>query len=138
MLELGADTASVSNADYVGPLRQSRGLQRRRGGEASRPHRPPRRYQLVTESDHNGPVWAPSPGWVADTEEATLGPASPVASELPMSCPESSDSATAAVASRCESQRYLAQFSQRYLAGQAVPGLRCKGQPSSPAALSQP
>jgi hypothetical protein len=91
MLELGADTASVSNADYVGPLRQSRGLQRRRGGEASRPHRHPRRYQLVTESDHITGQCGPQPSWVADTEEATLGPASTVASESPMSCPESND-----------------------------------------------
>jgi hypothetical protein len=48
-------------------------------------------------------------------------------------CRRTFDSATAAVASRCASQRYLAPFSQCFLAGQAIPGLRCRGQPSSPA-----
>src|SRR6266545_4277187 len=45
-------------------------------------------------------------------------PTSPVSAEVMQPPIETSDvSATGAVASRCESQRYLAQFSQRYLAG---------------------
>ena len=59
------------------------------GGEASRRHWPPRRYRLITESDHITGQWGPQPSWIAD-KEATLGPASTVASESPMSCLESS------------------------------------------------